>query len=166
MARFPSHHLEANMSEQEQAALPVFNIEKIYLKDLSVEVPNAPTIFLEQGQPQIDVQLRNKSEAIDNGIYQTVLTAEVTAKVGDKTAFVVEAHQAGIFRAQNIPQEAIEPMLAVGCPNILFPYLRESVSDAVGRAGFPALYMQPVNFEAMYLQQRAQQQAQAQQQPS
>ncbi|MDD3529410.1 MAG: protein-export chaperone SecB [Gallionellaceae bacterium] len=152
------------MSEQEQAALPVFNIEKIYLKDLSVEVPNAPAIFLEQGQPQIDVQLRNKSEAIDNGIYQTVLTAEVTAKVGDKTAFVVEAHQAGIFRAQNIPQEAIEPMLAVGCPNILFPYLRESVSDAVGRAGFPALYMQPVNFEAMYLQQRAQ--AQAQQQPS
>lgn len=154
------------MSEQEQAATPVFNIEKIYLKDLSAEVPNAPQIFLEQGQPQIDVQLRNQSEAIDNGIYQTVLTAVVTAKVGDKTAFMVEAHQAGIFRATNIPNEALEPMLAVGCPNILFPYLRETVSEAIVRAGFPALYMQPVNFEAMYLQQRAQAQAQAEQKPN
>jgi preprotein translocase subunit SecB len=95
-----------------------------------------------------------------------VLTAEVTAKINDKTAFVVEVHQAGIFRTQNIPQEALEPMLAVGCPNILYPYLRETVSEAVGRAGFPALYMQPVNFEAMYLQQRAQQQAQAEQKPN
>lgn len=151
------------MSEQ---AAPIFNIEKIYLKDQSIEVPNAPRIFLEQGQPQIDVQLSNKSESIDNGIYQTVLTAVVSAKIGDKTAFLVEAHQAGIFRAQNIPQEALEPMLAVGCPNILFPYLRETVSEAVARAGFPALYMQPVNFEAMYLQQKAQQQAQAGQQPN
>jgi preprotein translocase subunit SecB len=154
------------MSEQEQAAMPIFNIEKIYLKDLSVEVPNAPQIFLEQGVPQIDVQLRNQSDSLDNGIYQTVLTAEVTAKLGDKTAFVVEAHQAGIFRAENIPQEALEPMLAVGCPNILFPYLRETVSEAIARAGFPALYMQPVNFEAMYLQQRAQAQAQAEQKPN
>ncbi|TCJ12889.1 protein-export chaperone SecB [Parasulfuritortus cantonensis] len=154
------------MSEQEQAAMPVFNIEKIYIKDMSVEVPNAPAIFLEQGQPKIDVQLRNNSEAIENGIYQTVLTAEVTAKINDKTAFVVEVQQAGIFRAQNIPQEALEPMLAVGCPNILFPYLREAVSDAVGRAGFPSLYMQPVNFEAMYLQQRAQAQQAQQQQAS
>lgn len=154
------------MSEQEQAAMPVFNIEKIYLKDLSIEVPNAPQIFLEQGAPQIDVQLRNQSESVDNGIYQTVLTAVVTAKMGEKTAFVVEAHQAGIFRTQNIPQDALEPMLAVACPNILFPYLRETVSEAVARAGFPALYMQPVNFEAMYLQQRAQAQAQAEQKPN
>lgn len=154
------------MSEQEQAAAPVFNIEKIYLKDLSIEVPNAPQIFLEQGAPQIDVQLRNQSEAVDTGVYQTVLTAVVSAKIGEKTAFMIEAHQAGIFRTQNIPQEALEPMLAVGCPNILFPYLRETVSEAVARAGFPALYMQPVNFEAMYLQQRAQMQAQAQQQPN
>lgn len=154
------------MSEQQQAAAPVFNIEKIYIKDMSVEVPNAPQIFLEQGQPKIDVQLRNHSEAIENGIYQTVLTAEITAKINDKVAFVIEAHQAGIFRAQNIPQEALEPMLAVGCPNILFPYLRETVSDAVGRAGFPALYMQPVNFEAMYLQQRAQAQGQQEQKPN
>ena len=156
------------MSEQEQQQIEgaVFSIEKIYLKDLSVEVPNAPQVFLEQTQPQIDVQLRNQSEAIDNGIYQTLLVAVVSAKIGDKTAFMVEAHQAGIFRMQNVPQEAMEPMLAVGCPNILFPYLRETVSEAVTRAGFPALYLQPVNFEAMYLQQRAQADAQAQQQPN
>jgi preprotein translocase subunit SecB len=156
------------MSDQEQQQIEgaVFSIEKIYLKDLSVEVPNAPQIFLEQNAPQIDVQLRNMSEAIDNGIYQTVLVAVVNAKIGDKTAFLVEAHQAGIFRMQNVPQEAMEPMLAVGCPNILFPYLRETVSEAVTRAGFPALYLQPVNFEAMYLQQRAQAEAQAQQQPN
>ncbi len=150
------------MSEQEQA-VPVFNIEKIYLKDQSIEVPNAPQVFLEQGQPHIDVQLSNNSEALDNGVYQTVLTAVVTAKFGDKTAFMVESQQAGIFRVQNIPQEAIEPMLAVGCPNILFPYLRETVSEAVTRAGFPSLYLQPVNFEAMYLQQRAQAEQNAQQ---
>ncbi|HEX8979525.1 MAG TPA: protein-export chaperone SecB [Parasulfuritortus sp.] len=156
------------MSDQEQQQIEgvVFSIEKIYLKDLSVEVPNAPQIFLEQNAPQIDVQLRNQSEAIDNGIYQTVLVAVVNAKIGDKTAFLVEAHQAGIFRMQNVPQEAMEPMLAVGCPNILFPYLRETVSEAVTRAGFPALYLQPVNFEAMYLQQRAQAEAQAKQQPN
>ena len=144
------------MSDQEQQADVTFNIEKIYLKDLSVEVPNAPQIFLEQAAPQIDVQLRNQSEAVDEGVYQTVMTVVVNAKVGDKVAFLIEAHQAGIFRTQNIPQEALEPMLAVGCPNILFPYLREAVSEAVTRAGFPALYLQPVNFEAMYLQQRAQ----------
>jgi preprotein translocase subunit SecB len=152
------------MSDQEQqAAGVVFNIEKIYLKDQSIEVPNAPQIFLEQAAPQIDVQLRNQSESIGDGVYQTVLTAVVNAKVGDKTAFLIEAHQAGIFRTENVPAEAMEPMLAVGCPNILFPYLRETVSEAVTRAGFPALYLQPVNFEALYLQQRAQAQAQPEQ---
>jgi preprotein translocase subunit SecB len=148
------------MSEQaQQAEGVVFNIEKIYLKDQSIEVPNAPQIFLEQTSPQIDVQLSNQSEAIADGVYQTVLTAVVNAKVGDKTAFLVEAHQAGIFRMENVPQDALEPMLAVGCPNILFPYLRETVSEAVTRAGFPALYLQPVNFEVLYLQQRAQAQS-------
>jgi preprotein translocase subunit SecB len=145
------------MSEQaQQAEGVIFNIEKIYLKDQSIEVPNAPQIFLEQASPQIDVQLSNQSESIGEGVFQTVLTAVVNAKIGDKTAFLVEAHQAGIFRTQNVPEEALEPMLAVACPNILFPYLRETVSEAVTRAGFPALYLQAVNFEALYLQQRAQ----------
>lgn len=155
------------MSEQaQQAAAAVFNIEKVYLKDQSIEVPNAPQIFLEQNPPQIEVQLRSQSEAIGEGVYQTVLTSVVQAKIDDKVAFLIETHQAGIFRAQNIPQEAMEPMLAVACPNIIFPYLRETVSEAVTRAGFPALYLQPVNFEAMYLQQRAQAEQAQQQQPN
>lgn len=147
------------MSEQEaqaQQATPVFNIEKIYLKDLSVEVPNAPQVFLERDAPQIDVQLRNESQPVDAGIYDAVLTISVTAKFGDRTAFLVEAQQAGVFRIQNVPEDALEPMLAVGCPNILFPYARETVADAIARAGFPPLHLQPVNFEGMYLQQRAQ----------
>lgn len=143
------------MSEQQQAA-PVFNIEKIYIKDLSVEVPGAPQIFLSQEAPQIDVQINTQSETISDGIYETVLTITATAKMQDKTAFLVEVRQAGIFRIQNLPQEAMEPTLAVGCPNILFPYARESVSDAVLRAGFPPLMLQPVNFELMYMQQKQQ----------
>ncbi len=148
------------MSDQEQQAAPVFSIEKLYVKDLSVEVPNAPQIFLEREAPQIEVNLRNETEAIEAGIYQVVLTAVVTAKIGEKTAFLVEAQQAGIFRIQNVPQEAIEPMLAVGCPNIIFPYARETVSEAISRAGFPPVLLQPMNFEALYMQQRAQLEAQ------
>lgn len=147
------------MTEQ-QANLPVFSIEKIYVKDLSVEVPNAPTIFLEREAPQMDMQINTQSAPIEDGIFQSVLTVTVTAKIGEKVAFLVEAQQAGIFRIQNLPQEAMEPALGVGCPNILFPYARETVSDAVLKAGFPPLLLQPVNFEALYLQQQQQTQGQ------
>lgn len=148
------------MSEQEaqQPAMPVFALEKIYVKDLSLEVPNSPQIFLEQGTPSIDVQLQNQTNAVEAGIFDCVLTVTVTAKVNDKTAYLVEVQQAGIFRIQNIPAEAMEPALAVGCPNILFPYAREAVSDAIMRAGFPPMLLQPVNFEAMYMQSKQQQQ--------
>lgn len=142
------------MTDQQQPAMPVFNIEKIYVKDLSVEVPNAPGIFLERDQPQMEMQINTQSGAIEDGIYETVLTITVTAKVKDKTAFMVELHQAGIFRIQNLPQEAMEPALAIGCPNIVFPYAREAISDAVLKAGFPPLLLQPVNFELMYMQQQ------------
>ncbi len=138
---------------QEQAQ-PVFNIEKIYVKDLSVEVPNAPAIFLDRDAPQIDMQLNTQSTPIEDGIYQTILTLTINAKIKDKTAFLVELQQAGIFRIQNLPQEAMEPALGVGCPNILFPYAREAVSDAVLKAGFPPLMLQPVNFELIYMQQQ------------
>ena len=143
----------------EQQALPVFNIEKIYVKDFSVEVPNAPAIFLEREAPQMDMQLNTQSAKVDNNIYQTVLTLTITAKIKDKTAFMVELHQAGIFRIENLPQEAMEPALGVGCPNILFPYAREAVSDAVLKAGFPPLMLQPVNFELLYMQQQQTQSA-------
>ncbi len=139
---------------QDQAPQPFFNIEKIYVKDLSVEVPNAPEIYLEREQPQIEMQLNTQSRQVEEGIYQTILTITVTSKVKDKTAFLVEVQQGGIFRIQNLPPETMETALAIGCPNILFPYAREAVSDAVLKAGFPPLLLQPVNFELMYMQQR------------
>lgn len=148
--------------QPQKQAQPVFNIEKIYVKDLSVEVPNAPAIFLEREAPKMDMQLNTQSAPVDqaNGIYESIVTLTITAKIQDKAAFLVELKQAGIFRIQNIPQEAMEPALGVGCPNILFPYAREAVSDAVLKAGFPPLMLQPVNFELMYMQQ---QQARSQQ---
>jgi preprotein translocase subunit SecB len=148
-----------NAPQNEQ---PVFSIEKVYVKDLSLEIPNAPQVFLEQGQPQVDIQLHHNSSGVEDGIYQTVLTVTVTAKVGDKTLFLVEAAQAGIFTARNIPQQELEPVLGIACPNILFPYVREVISDTVVRAGFPPVILAPVNFEAIYAQQRGGQQAQQQ----
>jgi len=148
------------MSEQpQQQAQPFFNIEKIYIKDLSVEVPNAPQIFLEREQPQIDMQINTQSGPVEQDIYQTELTPTTTAKLKDKTAFLVEVCQAGIFRIQNLPKEALEAALAIGCPNILFPYAREAVSSAVLSAGFPPLLLQPVNFELLYMQQQQAKQA-------
>ena len=144
----------------EQNAQPVFGIEKLYVKDLSIEVPNAPEIFLEREQPQVEIQLNTAGRAVGEGVYEVVLTVTVTAKMGDKTVFLVEVGQAGIFRIQNVPEEQIEPLIAVACPNILFPYAREAVSDAVTRAGFQPIVLQPVNFEGMYMQ-RLQQAEQA-----
>lgn len=139
------------MSEQQQ---PVFVIEKIYVKDLSLEIPNAPNIFLEREAPEINLQLGTKSQGIDVGLYEVLLTVTVTAKIKDKIMFLVEAQQSGIFRIRNIPNDEIDPVLGIGCPNILFPYLREVVSDIVTRAGFPPVILNPVNFEAIYQQKK------------
>lgn len=147
------------MAEQQQAAQPIFSIEKIYVKDLSVEVPNAPQVFLERDTPRVDIQLSTEAKPIDDGHYNIVLSVTTTATLNDKTVFLVEAHQAGIFQIRNIPADSIEPVLAVTCPNILFPYVRETISDAITRAGFPPFLLAPVNFESLY-QQRAQQQNQ------
>ena len=144
----------------EQNEQPVFGIEKLYVKDLSVEVPNAPEIYLEREAPQVEIQLSSTGRGLGDGAYEVLLTATVTAKMGEKTVFLVEVGQAGIFRIMNVPNEQIEPLIAVACPNILFPYARETVSDAVTRAGFAPVVLQPVNFEAMYMQ-RLQEQAPA-----
>lgn len=136
----------------EQNAQPSFGIEKLYVKDLSVEVPHAPEIFLEREAPQVEIQLNTTGSGLGDGAYEVVLTVTVTAKAADKTVFLVEVGQAGIFRLVNVPNEQVEPLLAVACPNILFPYARETVSDAVTRAGFSPIVLQPVNFEAMYMQ--------------
>jgi preprotein translocase subunit SecB len=144
------------MSENEQQT--VFSIEKIYLKDLSLEVPNAPQIFLERDTPQIDVQLNTHGGAIGDGIYQSMLTVTVTAKLKDSTMFLVEASQAGIFRIANVPADELDPVLGIACPNILFPYIREVISEVVVRAGFPPVLLNPMNFETLYQQQKAEKQ--------
>ena len=140
------------MSEQPQ---PIFAIEKIYVRDLSLEIPTAPNIFLERDTPEINMQLGSKNQTIDEGLYEVLLTVTVTAKINDKIMFLVEVQQAGIFRIRNVSDEEIGPVLGIGCPNILFPYLREVVSDVVTRAGFPAVILSPVNFEAIYQQKIA-----------
>lgn len=139
---------------------PVFSIEKVYVKDLSLEVPNAPQIFLERENPQINVQLRTDGNAVDDGLFEVVLTVTVAAKLGeDRSVFLVEVAQAGVFQIRNIPEGDLEPVMMIGCPNILFPYAREAVSDAITRAGFQPVLLAPVNFEALY--QSRQQQAPA-----
>ena len=144
----------------EQDEQPAFGIEKLYIKDLSIEVPHAPEIFLEREAPQVEIQLGSAGRGLGEGAYEVVLTVTVTAKLEEKTVFLVEIGQAGIFRIVNVPGDQVEPLLAVACPNILFPYAREVVSDAVTRAGFAPIVLQPVNFEAMYMQ-RLQEQASA-----
>lgn len=141
------------MSEA-QSNQPVFSIEKVYVKDLSLEIPNAPQAFLEREAPQVDIQLHHNSTGIEDGVYQTTLTVTVTAKIQDKTLFLVEAAQAGIFVARNIPAPDLEAVLGIACPNILFPYVREVISDVVVRAGFPPVVLSPVNFEAIYQAQK------------
>jgi preprotein translocase subunit SecB len=138
----------------QQSNQPVFSIEKVYVKDLSLEIPNAPAVFLERETPTVDIQLHHNSSGVEDGVYQTVLTATVTAKAREKTLFLVEAAQAGIFVVRNIPPQEIEAILAIACPNILFPYVREVISDIVVRAGFPPVVLAPVNFEAIYNAQR------------
>jgi preprotein translocase subunit SecB len=133
---------------------PVFNIEKIYVKDLSAEVPNAPQIFLEREAPEIEIQLQSTAGAIDEGMYETTLTVTVTAKRGETTFFLVEVAQAGIFQIRNVPEADLQPILGMACPNILFPYAREAVSSAITNAGFPPVLLTPVNFEALYQQRR------------
>lgn len=151
--------------EQQANQEPGFGIEKVYVKDFSLEVPNAPQIFLDRDAPEVNLQLNTQGDAIGDGVFDVVLTVTVTAKIKDKTVFLVEVGQAGIFRIVNIPQEQMEPLIAVACPNILFPYAREAVSDAITRAGFQPIVLQPVNFEAMYVQ-RLEEQAAAAGQPA
>jgi preprotein translocase subunit SecB len=137
---------------------PVFSIEKIYVKDLSLEVPNAPKIFLERETPSIEVQIQSAATNIGDGMYEVALTVTVSAKNGETAFFLVEVVKAGIFQIRNVPEQDLEPILAVACPNILFPYARETVSDAINRGGFPPVILAPVNFEALYQQRLMEQQ--------
>lgn len=136
---------------------PSFQIEKVYVKDVSLEIPNAPQVFLEAQQPQLEIQVRSDSSRFGDNLYEVAITVTVTAKAGEKTLFLAEVAQAGIFSLKNVPEADLEPLLAVACPTILYPYAREAVSDLVTRGGFPPVLLQPVSFEALYAQRGAQQ---------
>src|SRR5690606_14767463 len=138
-------------SQENSEQQPVFGIEKIYVKDLSLEIPKAP---------QVSIELGNNTTMLEEGVFEVVITVTVTSKIEDKTMFLVEVAQAGIFQVRNVPAESLEMIAAVTCPNILFPYARQTVSDIVTRAGFPPVLLNPINFEALYAQQKQQQQAQ------
>jgi len=135
---------------------PMFSIEKLFVKDVSLEIPSAPQVFLEREAPQVDIQLHHNSSRVDDGIYMTTLTVTVTAKIGEKVMFLVEAGQSGIFQVRNIVNQELDAVLGIACPNILFPYVREVISDLTVRAGFPPVVLSPVNFEAIYHSQGAQ----------
>jgi preprotein translocase subunit SecB len=136
---------------------PSFNIQRIYLKDLSVELPNAPQILLEQGNPAVDVQLNIHAEAVVEGIYEVSVSATVTTKLGEKVLFLVEAKQAGLFEIRNVPEDQMQPIIAIACPQIVYPYLRATVADVINRTGFPPVHLTEVNFQAMYQSQLDQQ---------
>jgi preprotein translocase subunit SecB len=143
------------MADQQAPSGPSLKIEKIYLKDLSLENPGAPQSFATQESPQVEVSLRSRGEQIEEAVFECVLTITVTAKIGDRTLFLVEAAQAGVFRISGVPLSEVQPVLGIHCPNILFPYVREAIADAVSRAGFPPVHLDPINFEVLYQQQLA-----------
>jgi preprotein translocase subunit SecB len=140
----------------EDTQTPTFQIQRIYLKDLSLEQPNSPQILLEQQQPQVEINLALAAEPVVEGIYEVAVTATVTTKVGDKTLFLVEAKQAGIFEIRHIPQEQLQQIIGIACPQIVYPYLRAVISDVCTRAGFPPVLLSEVNFQAMFEAQRQQ----------
>lgn len=135
---------------------PGFVIEKLYVKDVSLEIPNAPQIFTDRTPPQVSVELGNSAQKLDEGIFEVAIKVTLTSKIADKVAFLVEITQAGIFGIRNVPDDNMEMILAITCPNILFPYAREAVSDLVTRAGFAPVLLNPINFEALYMQQKEQ----------
>lgn len=140
---------------------PVFQIQRVYLKDASLEQPNSPQIFLEQEEPSVNIQLGVEAQAVAEGVFEVAVTATVQTTVGDKTVFLVECKQAGIFEIRNFDQEQLDPVLGIACPQIVYPYLRSNVSDMITRAGFPPVHLSEINFQAMYEQRQAEAQGNA-----
>lgn len=147
------------MADQDTTDTPVFQLQRMYVKDLSLEQPNSPQILLEQQPPQVDIQLALGAGSVADGIYEVTVTATVSAKIGERTVFLIEAKQAGIYEIRHLPAEQVQGILSVVCPQMIYPYLRAIVSDLCTRAGFPPILLAEVNFQAMY---EAQQQQQAQ----
>ena len=140
------------MSEQG----PVFQIQRVYLKEASMEQPNSPAILLEQEQPSVDIQLGIEANPVAEGVFEVSVTATVHTKIKDKTVFLVEVKQAGIFEVRNLPEEQMGPIMGIACPQIVSPYLRGNVADLIQRSGFPPVHLSEINFQAMYEQQQSQ----------
>ena len=140
----------APQASPEQSKEPGFRIQRIYLKDLSLEQPNAPQILLVASEPQVQVEIDISVAPLSDGIFEVALSSTVTAKVDSKVLFLVEAKQAGIFEFSNIPAEQIDPMLGIACPTILYPYLRSNIADIISRAGFQPIHLNEINFHGMY----------------
>jgi preprotein translocase subunit SecB len=134
---------------------PVFQIQRVYLKEASLEQPNSPAILLAPEQPTVDIQLGVNAAPVADGLFEVTVTATVQTKVKDKTVFLVEASQAGIFEIRNLPPEQMGPIMGIACPQIVYPYLRGNVADLIQRAGFPPVHLSEINFQAMYEQQQA-----------
>ena len=135
---------------------PLFQIQRVYLKEASLEQPNSPGILVEQEQPAVDIQLGVEATPVADGIFEVAVTATVQTKIKDRTVFLVEVKQAGIFEIRNLPDEQMGPVMGIACPQIVYPYLRSNVSDLIQRSGFPPVHLSEINFQAMYEQQRAQ----------
>ena len=140
------------------APQPEFSIQRVYLKDASLEMPNAPQIFLEQTAPKIDIQIEVNHQTISSNITEVCVMATLTATVTDKVLFVAEVKQAGIFQIANIPEDQLNPIYGIACPNIIYPYLRANLADLITRTGLPTVNLNEINFEAFYRQRLAQQQ--------
>ena len=140
----------------EEQATPVFQIQRVYLKDLSLEQPNSPAILTSTEQPSVDIQLAVGVEQVADGIMEVTVTATVTTKIEDNVVFLVEAKQAGIFEVRNLPEDQMGPVIGIACPQIIYPYLRGNVADVIQRAGFPPVHLAEINFQAMYEQQQQQ----------
>jgi preprotein translocase subunit SecB len=150
----PPLHQGNTMADQQD---PVFQIQRVYLKEASLEQPNSPAILLEQEQPTVDIQLGVNASPVADGIYEVSVTATVQTKIKDKTVFLVEATQAGIFEVRNLPPEQMNQIMGIACPQIVYPYLRGNVADLIQRGGFPPVHLSEINFQAMFEQQQQQQ---------
>lgn len=142
------------MADQEEKQ---FAIQKLYVKDVSFETPNSPAVFTQAWEPQVEFNLSSNAVELQENLHEVVLTVTVTVKLGEKTAYLVEVAQAGIFAAQGFVKEEMGPLLGIYCPNVLFPYAREIVSDLALKGGFMPMVLPPVNFEAIYAQKMQQQ---------
>ena len=137
---------------------PVFNIQRVYLKEASLEQPNSPAILLEQEQPAVEINLGVNAENVAEGVFEITVTATVHTKIQDRTVFLCECKQAGIFEIRNLPDEQMGGVLGIACPQIVYPYLRGNVADLIQRGGFPPVHLAEINFQSMYEQQQAAQQ--------